>query len=309
MFDQDQFNADLSTIYETANDLFLVDAKKTPTLFHYTTGNGALGILGSASFRATHIKFLNDSKEYHYARDQIANGIESSLRTWRGMPLDTGYTTLVREILHASASELQRSLRVDDAPPDIYVVCFCIEGDLVDQWKSYGAEGFGYSIGFRTEQLAKIANCRLVTINYGKTTLDKVINRCMEHSAQVIREYVRKDYIDALKDSFLTFLKDFVNAISPAFKHEGFRRENEVRLVISGNDPPKKRGFVLKGSIVTPFWDISLGDDFSPAIEKIIVGPGSYANVAEAGLLSYLSATSLPSVTVQRSTQPYRVFR
>jgi hypothetical protein len=309
MFNQDRFTADLATIYQFANELFAVDTRKIGTLFHYTTCSGLMGIFSSKTFRATHIKFLNDSKEYQYAREQIANGIESCLQDWRGISLDDGYRRQVKEILYSASSELQQSLRADNQPPEVYVVCFCVAGDRVDQWKGYGAEGFGYSIGFRSAELESVPNCRLITVNYGATDLERIIRRCMEYSAGVIEQNYEKEHIDALKECFVTFLMDFTNEISPGFKHDGFQDENEVRLVINGDGLRESRGFLPRGSIVAPFWKIVLEENFSKYVETVVVGPSAYANVAEAGILSYLSALDLTDVRVQRSNQPYRVLR
>jgi hypothetical protein len=45
-----------------------LEAIKIPdVLYHYTDGNGALGIINSASVWATNIAYLNDKREYDYA--------------------------------------------------------------------------------------------------------------------------------------------------------------------------------------------------------------------------------------------------
>jgi len=36
------------------------------------------------------------------------------------------------------------------APQDFYVCCFCEEDDLLSQWRSYGANGTGVSLGFES---------------------------------------------------------------------------------------------------------------------------------------------------------------
>ena len=190
MFDQEQFNADLTTIYGFADKLFNVDTSRIGTLFHYTTADGLMGIIGSKSFRATNIKFLNDSKEYQYAREQMANGVLACLKRWHGLSFEDKHGHEVKEILYSAALDLERALRSDDSPPEVYVVCFCIEGDRVDQWKGYGGEGFGYSIGFRSKELANIPNCQLVTISYGKSALDQIISDCMDYSAEIIARHL-----------------------------------------------------------------------------------------------------------------------
>lgn len=308
MFDQDAFNADLATAFQFSDEQFQVEVSKFPTIFHYTNASGLFGILSSRSFRATHIKFLNDSKEYQYAREQIAKGVGSYLTHWRGLSLDEGYTLEVKEVIDTSMTELQKSLRADDAPPDLYVVCFCVDADKVDQWKSYGADGFGYSVGFRTNQLSAVPNCRLLRVNYGEPILTKLITRCMEYSAKVIEQYAKREYLDALISCFSAFLKDFTNEISPGFKHEGFRHEEEVRLVISGGSRPHRKAFVLRGSIVVPFWEVELGD-FEKTAAGIIVGPSSYASIAQSGIVSYLQAQGMSAVATGISSQPYRVLR
>jgi hypothetical protein len=41
---------------------------------------------------------------------------------------------------------------------DINVICFCKDGYLLSQWRGYGGDGYGYSLGFETSRLKELAD-------------------------------------------------------------------------------------------------------------------------------------------------------
>jgi len=44
-----------------------------PVIYHYTKQSGLIGIVDEQKLRATHIKFVNDEKEYNYALGILAD--------------------------------------------------------------------------------------------------------------------------------------------------------------------------------------------------------------------------------------------
>src|SRR2546428_273676 len=93
-------------------------------LFHYTSGGGLYGILRSSQLRGSNYTFMNDRSEFTYGFDLLRN--------------------LAKERLPGSnLSELDRRFYeavVGMEPPitaDLYLTCFCEEGDLLSQWRGY----------------------------------------------------------------------------------------------------------------------------------------------------------------------------
>lgn len=126
----------------------------TKNLYHYTTWEGALGILKSRSLWATHYKFLNDYSEIKLFRDRLVRLILPRVREQ--------YEELIRRSPQAKSKideegGLDQAIQHDteafvDAQyhatgDEIYIVSFCGEhsnpyinsNGLLSQWRAYGA--------------------------------------------------------------------------------------------------------------------------------------------------------------------------
>ena len=98
--------------------------------WHYTDANGLLGILGTSQFRFGDVQFLNDATERTYgirllkrALTQYAKGA-AFLETMIG------------------------SMTINTWPYRVYACSFSGAGESISQWQRYGADGFGYCVGF-----------------------------------------------------------------------------------------------------------------------------------------------------------------
>ena len=63
---------------EKTRTYFLNALKKGDTLFHYTSAEGLLGILGG-EFWITESQFLNDVTEFHVATDVLMEVLERNI--------------------------------------------------------------------------------------------------------------------------------------------------------------------------------------------------------------------------------------
>ena len=108
-------------------------------LFHYTGPDGLLGILKSGEVHATHYRFLNDREEMLGA-EKIILGVAQRLQqapdvsqVWRNLMAD-----FVRRYPTISMTKVVEA----------YVASFTTKGNVLSQWRAYGASGAGYSLGF-----------------------------------------------------------------------------------------------------------------------------------------------------------------
>jgi hypothetical protein len=92
--------------------------RRPPTLYHYTTAQGLLGIMESNKLWATNVRFLNDPSEIDYAICIIRESLGSA-------PLPANFRDQVNYRLDESEAEAR-----------VYVCCFCVEGDLLSQWRT-----------------------------------------------------------------------------------------------------------------------------------------------------------------------------
>src|ERR1700730_5288689 len=125
--------------FPCARDIWVREFHKKPNdrVWHYTGADGLLGILKSNRMWATNIKYLNDASEFKHGRTLVD---EMLTKKGKDSPdLDPLLKTVVNIIEQFKTNS------------EVYIVCFC-EGngadDLLSQWRAYGANGGGYSIGF-----------------------------------------------------------------------------------------------------------------------------------------------------------------
>lgn len=262
-------------------------------IYHYTSQSGLLGILKNKHIWASHLRFLNDTREYLVGRAFIQR-IHSLMREIK--QADETTTVLVDRLL----SEVDRY--------DIYVASFAgaDAGDSLDLWRGYARTTPGYSIGFSGEALARAVASKttdrpqlslLRSVRY-IPQLDNQDKMRLEllPLASLIRSLIsqlRQTHFDQLTDANEDF-GDLVSAINkasqdyakiemfaalllPLFKDEGFASEQESRLVQvraehNRSEHRKYIDFHLGQSSIVPHVPIDLpsGD---LGIIRIIVGP------------------------------------
>jgi hypothetical protein len=122
---------------------FFVHEKYNPQclpnyLYHYTTKEGFLGIIGNRQFWATHILFQSDRSEFKLAFKILDSVImdNSVLRNeWQGIPPE------------------------QFKGGKIFTASFSEKFDIRDQWDNYADSVPGYCIGFRTRELLRDFDC------------------------------------------------------------------------------------------------------------------------------------------------------
>ena len=125
-------------------------SQMSKTIYHYTGGSALKEIMSGGKIWASDAEFLNDSQEMNFGRDNLLEGLEelasgSGGKSWTGSGVCRG------DVVRDAARSLESRLTlVNKDPYAVYVACFCGHGDLLSQWRGYGADG-GYAIGFRPE--------------------------------------------------------------------------------------------------------------------------------------------------------------
>ena len=93
------------------------ERKPTSTLYHYTDAGGFLGIVNNRCFWATHIRFLNDSKEFLHAREIVRTYTEERQST----ATDSDEKVILEHIIHS----------LNASPGNTYIVSLSQRGDLL----------------------------------------------------------------------------------------------------------------------------------------------------------------------------------
>jgi hypothetical protein len=266
----------------------LFKPSKIPSLlYHYTTFDGLIGILETHSLRATFSETLNDGSEWKYGRKIVkskSGPISSTVRNELTPP--PGF--------------------VQPPPTRMFVTCFCEKPNLLSMWRSYTAQGGGFSLGFDGARLADLQRAnlvpgsfapRLVKVYYG-TTLPKAMLRLLQAGGHVHAEWVLENMI----------------------KHKAFEEEREWRIIVA--DPPvsmmtfHRGNATIKVSIPVRTADRRrIPDPTLPSLQplplplkKLVYGPTLRDDTALRKTLKWLlERYGYKDVAVEASRIPYRL--
>jgi hypothetical protein len=263
-------------------------------LFHYTDLNGLQGILSNADLWLTDSRYLNDSEEMRHGY-AVAKRVLDERTANEGDPQKLEYLGKVRELLGKPPVEA------------VYIGCFCLEGNLLSQWRGYAGNGSGVSLEFDPPKFGQITGddspsrglMRLWTVFYNEETQTSIMNNALQFG------YQRPGSLDERAKYAAEAIFFFV----PTFKHNDFHQEDECRLIFT--PPPDctvaPRFRVSRGMLV-PYYsvrDLTKGS-FKLPIKRIVVGPSPHRDLNAASVKAMLAASGIEGIDVETSKTPFR---
>jgi hypothetical protein len=226
-----------------------LESPNVPTeLFHYCGVDAFHSIVSHRTLWLSDVLTMNDSSEILYARDVL----DEALSSYNPHP------TWLPERMTGQSSW--------GAP--LYVSCFCEAGNLLSQWRGYGAGGGGFAIGFDFERLKEHARKNQTTLFrmlYDPEVQKKLPLRLIRNACETASRY------DLQCDEYREFSENFIALFSmylPQLKDPSFREELEWRLMISGPDDPK---FRPAHGIIVPY--VELAEIPGNAFKSVTLGP------------------------------------
>lgn len=293
-------------VLEHLNSTWPATDKKNPKfIYHYTTPYGFEGILRQNAIRATSIATLNDSDELIFA----ASIFKSELDHQRGISKSPRFKALLTSILARFES------RISTEFSSKFVTSFSLDPDDLSQWRGYGGDEGGFSLGLKPNLVSKILEKRKSTdirytfspIIYGEKPLIRVIRQFLK----LIKPCFLADgraYADRTNLLIKIWTDEVFRSLSilgPLAKNDHFRSENEWRIVASSSNLDDV-SFFPKTSVLSSYVDIP---GIRTAIGEIRVGPGRFSplNVQSAKLIA--RKYDLNNVDIFSSNATYRVVR
>ncbi|MGZ8173110.1 MAG: DUF2971 domain-containing protein [Methylobacter sp.] len=253
---------------------FLDKGSSPPSkLFHYTDVSGLLGIFDNQRLWATHTLYLNDATEISYAYglvEEIYRDLIDQSKLDINHPLRKYH-----DFLHRLSYNTMRP----KPNPDVYVVCFCKEGDLLSQWRGYGNNGAGYAIGFDTKRLVNQNDAfEIRKAIYSVKKQKQILNEILQVVTDSLKELTgHPDYsnVDLLFENHAKIFENEVVKYAKFFKHEGFKAEEEWRLIYSPrkDDDSNQVKFRSGRFGLTPYQEIGLPDGEKLPVVSVRVGP------------------------------------
>jgi hypothetical protein len=259
-----------------------------PTLWHYTTQSGLLGIIGKKSLWATKIHYLNDSSEFLYALG------------------------LAREILEerigAEQSNRGRLEAFRNSIPNVQTMNVCVASfsecpDDLSQWRAYAGPSGGHAVGFASEYLRETARAEqffLTRRRYLEAEQRQLINHLIDWC-------LSEPDMDADIAQKTWFFPARLARLAPVLKDFSFRGEGEWRL-ISQPRMVSEMCFREGKSMLLPDTKFELKGDTNSYLTSVTVGPSPNMNLSKASTVMCLRhhCVQEPEKKVIESKVPYR---
>ncbi|WP_137150523.1 DUF2971 domain-containing protein [Devosia sp. FKR38] len=304
------------------------------TVFHYTTVESALKIIDSGKIFASHIRFLNDSLEFDFARDMavsvINNRADEELKYVQGLeprPFENGAV-----LVDAITQPLEKL-------SPIYVACFTKPGDdyarlhgVLSLWRGYGSRGV--ALVFDQEQLVKATAADREVARYADIWHRSVAymrpgqrptgptKRLFSNLADLTPWAISVDAksaglvypLDRIKSAPIDHLDDIVGVFC-FIKHASFKEEAEFRIAAAAivDTHPRSllpvkevRARYANGAVV-PYIELPFCTPETSALKGILVGPSAHQERIASSLREYfrikkmaiqVSCSEIPFVTV-----------
>jgi len=288
-----------------ATELGVFDLNGIETVWHYTDGNGFLGILQSGRLYATQVSALNDSKETEYATDLFREEVKKAITEQAGKD----------DVVSFFQSILQQIKEEPDNPTQgiskFYVACFSTRPDDLNQWSKYTKASPGrFAIAFHPNGLKREPNSTLYRVIYDRAkledavkkvvyaTLDFYISGLTGERAEKPEEWARLFYLA---------WDEWIYKLAPLAKDQQWDSEGELRIVheLKVADFPDIRFSQKKSSLARylpldfPCW-VKERVSRLP-IAKVMVGPGENQASSRISAILLLEQMGYPNVPVEIS--------
>ena len=302
-------------------------------IYHYTSPNGLMGILGNQEFFFTDSQFLNDANE----RKDINNVLADFWMKYKNI-YDSKFFDLLSSISVESYEDVirKRIIYKNNCLTEInrkyryFVFSTSCESDSLNMWKYYAKNDRynGYSIGLSAKNLLAGWNDlpRGINIKDGIVIYDlnekiSIVKKCVDELFLKWCTYKETDVLtDYIKDAY----SYWIYYASLFFKNECFKDEKEYRFIAIVrstylNDPSnevlKHNGitynFRIVDGTITPYLEIPFYNrikDGEYAIQSITVSPSFNAEQKINGIQQYMMSlkTSFGGCEINASTIPLR---
>lgn len=263
-------------------------------LWHYTNLSGLMGIIASQELWATDIRYLNDSTEFAYGRDQVLQVLREKEQIVKKS-----------EPLVELAEMLEDTLKKRTVHN--YVVCFSEHRDALSLWRGYGHQG--YALGFDRKEIESRFQPRILS-DLRQPHLTKLAYD-QEEQVALIRTAI-EEYRLTQKSTpeEVAGLGIHLYALIGELKHPAFKDECEVRLTFQRSDGVAADVRFRESALgPTPFISLPLlqpGHPEATPIRQVLVGPTPHPDEALEGVKQLLSLRGLINVNVEGSTVPLR---
>ena len=301
----EKFNEAVKRISKSTSKEF--DRRRPPTIYHYTSTEGLIGILSTGKMWFTDIMYMNDSSELKYAIELIDSVIEDRVK---------------RHTNELFSEVLKGTWNFHHDFSDIYILCFTADGDLLSQWRAYGESGNGYAIGFDTKVNNYLGLLSKVEYIPEKQTLiiNKIIDKIYNIFNDELNNYGNLQHKELLVHLSTNSINKLLSDIALRFKHPSFAEEKEWRLLYIVDYFADdfldydflNLNFRCSNGRLIPFMNLGLtmnhdNEVCKLPINKIIHGPAVNPHLTQKALEQIIGKYKYSNVKIGGSSVPLRI--
>lgn len=176
-----------------------------------------LGIVRDKTLNATHAGFLNDPQELTFA--------ETILRDFLRLRR-SAFTDVAKSLFYEGLLDSLEGVRLSR---ELYVVSLSEANDLLSQWQSYSAHGYGYSVGFDGKSLRDIYGSPKVIYLRRVLYTEHEQQHCLNYMVRAVEDVIDSTFSpwrNSLRDpmgGFVRIVSELLEEFLVTFKHERSR--------------------------------------------------------------------------------------
>lgn len=299
----------LKFLWLIADDLMSTEPRY---LYHYTSLDSLIKIIGSGIIWASNIHYLNDGREFAHALEVVRTKLNEYTDDFT-----RDFFSRVHEMLMAQSST------------NVFVASFSEDGDLLSQWRAYCPPGRGVSIGFDESDLRQACEAqgfRLVQCTYNP---DKQSAVAVQMVDELIEQFIEVEGLPRSEEDFgancgelASIFVENVNLRAPEMKDPAFAEEREWRIVSRPRAINDQSVNYREGrSFIVPYLEFQLPvlriptvrEDVDATITlpkdsfRFVIGPTPHRELSESALSAMLFSKGLRyQSSLRPSNVPYR---
>jgi hypothetical protein len=292
-------------VSDLATEVGVFDLKGIETVWHYTDGNGFLGILQSGRLYATQVSALNDSKETEYATDLFREQVKKAIAEQAGKDdVVTFFQSILEQVKEEPDNPTQGISK-------FYVACFSTRPDDLNQWSKYTKASPGrFAIAFHPNGLNREPNSALYRVIYDRAKLEGAVKKVVYATLDFYMSGLTGERAEKPEEwgrLFYLAWDEWIYKLAPLAKDQQWDSEGELRIVheLKVADFPDVRFSQKKSSLARylpldfPCWAKERVSRLP--IAKVMVGPGENQASSRISAILLLEQMGYPNVPVEIS--------
>lgn len=260
-------------------------------IYHYTDLHGLKGIISSSSLWATNFSFLNDSNELTHGLKCLENALQYLQDELSPKTLQFIQQALTHFKMHRASH--------------VYNLSFCLEPDLLSQWRGYGNTQ-GVCLEFDDEELMASLDFQRYKVIKNRVIYTKE-ESTIEARDEILAFFRQPEVQSEINDDVIyetIHATNLAHSLPPFFKNDGFREEQEFRLAILPDEPFDGVNFRINGNGLVPYLIINAKDKLS--LKGIRIGPRCNRSMMMEGISFLLQSQGYNSTNISFTETPFR---